>query len=66
MMIHLCLEKFRKRAKSMAEKCTKNKVKNYAKVINRDKKKENRIDGSKKKVYDMNYRNNTKLFQNGG
>ena len=66
MMTHMCLEKFRKRAKSVVEKCAENKVKNYAKAINRDKKKENRIDGSKKKVYDMNYRNNTKLFQNGG
>ena len=36
--------------KSMAEKCTKNKVKNYAKAINRDKKKENRIALTRKLV----------------
>lgn len=62
MMVHMSLEMFRKHTKNMMKKCTKSKAKNYAKAINRDKKQENRIDGYKKKVYDMNCRNNTKLF----
>ena len=54
MMVHMSLEMFRKHTKNMMKKCTKSKAKNYAKAINRDKKQENRIDGYKKKVYDMN------------
>ena len=63
MMAHWCLEKFRKCTKNSGKKCTKNRVKNYAKPINRVEIQRNRIDGFEKKVYDMNYRNNTKLFR---